>query len=47
MIVFFILILKWSLLLLGVVAIVAFLLLCGLIFVDYHVDKIQEENKNP
>jgi len=47
MIVILMLILKWSLLLLGVVAIIALVLLAGLIFVDYYVDKIQEENKNP
>ena len=46
MIVFVMLILKWSLLLLGVVAIIALVLLAGVIFLDYHVDKIQEKNKD-
>jgi hypothetical protein len=37
------LILKWSLLLLGVVAIIAVVLLAGLIFVDYHVGRIDKK----
>ena len=40
------LVLKWLLLLLGVVAVIAVVLLCAVIFLDYHVDWISEKNKD-
>jgi len=39
------LLLKWVLLFLGVVAVIAVVLLAGVIFLDYHVDQICEKNK--
>jgi hypothetical protein len=41
------LVLKWLLLLLGAAAVIALVLLCGVIFLDYHVDRISEKNKDP
>ena len=41
------LVLKWLLLLLGVVAVIAVVLLSAVIFLDYHVDRISEKNKDP
>jgi len=45
MITFCMLILKWLLLLLGAAAVIAVVLLAAVIFLDYHVDRIEKDKK--
>lgn len=41
------LVVKWLLILLGTAVISSLLILCVVMFLDYHVDRISEKNNDP